>query len=109
MAEIRTIAVIGAGAVGRGIAFAAALGSYRNNPWFVNFAVRLLQGSPDVLRLLRRNPFPAGPPRYIRAQTYRYWFTDFKTGSKTKAWWNRTPRGLYMPAISLEDVHVEGM
>src|SRR6185312_12065903 len=29
MAEIRTIAVIGAGAVGRGIAFAAALGGYR--------------------------------------------------------------------------------
>lgn len=29
MAEIRTIAVIGAGAVGRGIAFAATLGGYR--------------------------------------------------------------------------------
>ena len=29
MAEIRTIAVIGAGAAGRGIAFAAALGGYR--------------------------------------------------------------------------------
>jgi len=29
MAEIRTIAVIGAGAVGRGIAFAAAMGGYR--------------------------------------------------------------------------------
>jgi len=29
MAEIRTIAVIGAGAVGRGIAFAAAIGAYR--------------------------------------------------------------------------------
>jgi 3-hydroxybutyryl-CoA dehydrogenase len=29
MAEIRTIAVIGAGAVGRGIAYAAALGGYR--------------------------------------------------------------------------------
>jgi 3-hydroxybutyryl-CoA dehydrogenase len=29
MAEIRTIAVIGAGAIGRGIAFAAALGGYR--------------------------------------------------------------------------------
>ena len=29
MAEIQTIAVIGAGALGRGIAFAAALGGYR--------------------------------------------------------------------------------
>jgi hypothetical protein len=87
----------------------AALGTYRDNPWFVNFAVRLLQGRAEVTRLLRTNPFPAAPPRYIRATIYRYWFTDFKTGSKTGAWWNRTPRGVYMRAISLDDVRAEGM
>jgi lipase maturation factor len=87
----------------------AALGSYRDNPWFVNFAVRLLQGSPEVLRLLKTNPFPDGPPRYVRAGLFRYWFTDWSTGRKTGAWWNRAPRGLYLPAISLEDVRVEGM
>src|SRR5260370_25200917 len=54
----------------------AALGSYRNNPWFVNFAFRLLQGSPDVLALLGANPFSAAPPRYIRALSYDYTFTD---------------------------------
>ena len=85
----------------------AALGTYRNNPWFVNFAVRLLQGAPEVTRLLKFNPFPNAPPKYIRAQIYRYWFTDFKTGNKTGAWWNRTPRGTYLRAISLEDVRVE--
>jgi len=37
----------------------AALGDYRQNPWFVNFCVRLLQGSPEVLKLLEHNPFPA--------------------------------------------------
>ena len=30
----------------------AALGDYRQNPWFVNFCERLLQGSPEVLALL---------------------------------------------------------
>ena len=40
---------------------------------------------------------------------YRYWFTDFKKGRKTGAWWNRTPRGIYMRAISLEDIRAEGM
>ena len=30
----------------------AALSDYRATPWFTNFMVRLLQGSPDVLRLL---------------------------------------------------------
>jgi hypothetical protein len=87
----------------------AALSSYRQNPWFVNFVFRLLQGSPQVLRLLRKNPFPSAPPRYIRAELYRYWFTDWSTKGKTGAWWNRTPRGLYLPAISLEDIRAEGM
>src|ERR1022692_777689 len=45
----------------------AALGTYRQNPWLVNFCVRLLQGSPHVLGLLERNPFPNAPPRYIQA------------------------------------------
>ena len=30
----------------------AALGDYRTNPWFVAFAERLLEGSPEVLALL---------------------------------------------------------
>jgi hypothetical protein len=87
----------------------AALGTYRNNPWFINFAVRLLQGRPEVTGLLRTNPFPGSPPRFIRANIYRYWFTDYKTGHQTGAWWNRTPRGVYMRAISLDDVRAEGM
>jgi hypothetical protein len=87
----------------------AGLGTYRDNPWFVNFCIRLLQGSSEVTRLLKTNPFPQAPPRYVRAALYRYWFTDFKTGRRTGAWWNRTPRGIYMPAISLEDIRAEGM
>jgi len=79
----------------------AALSDYRQNPWFVNFCVRLLQGSPEVLGLLERNPFPNAPPRYIRAVVYDYHFTDFATRRKTGAWWRREREGDYLPAISL--------
>jgi len=78
----------------------AALGSYRQNPWFVNFCARLLDGSPEVVRLLKRNPFPAGPPRYIRAVVYEYHFTDWRTWRQTGAWWRRELKGLYIPTIS---------
>jgi hypothetical protein len=79
----------------------AALSSYRNQPWFQNFLARLLQGSPDVLALLERNPFPDAPPRYIRSVVYDYRFTDVATRRATGAWWRREPRGLYSPPQSL--------
>jgi hypothetical protein len=81
----------------------AALGNYQQNPWLVNFCVRLLQGSPEVLALLERNPFPNAPPRYIRAVAYDYHFTNFATRRKTGAWWRRERTGEYLPAISLRE------
>jgi hypothetical protein len=82
----------------------AALSDYRASPWFTNLMVRLLQGSPDVLDLFKKNPFPSGPPKYIRAQLFQYSFTDFATRRATGDWWKREPEGLYFPQISLDDV-----
>ena len=79
----------------------AALGDYRNNPWFVNFMVRLLEGSPEVLALLAKNPFPNAPPRYIRAARYDYHFTGPAARRAEGAWWRRTFMGLYFPVASL--------
>ena len=79
----------------------AALGSVRENPWFLAFCQRLLQGSPDVLRLLNTNPFPDHPPRYLQALLYDYHFTDPATRRKTGAWWIRTLRERYTPVLSL--------
>ena len=79
----------------------AALGSYQNNRWFLQFSVRLLEGSPPVLKLLENNPFPEAPPKYIRAILYQYHFTDAATKKKTGEWWRRDFVGEYMPAISL--------
>jgi predicted DCC family thiol-disulfide oxidoreductase YuxK len=82
----------------------AALSDYRSTPWFTNFMVRLLQGSPDVLGLLKTNPFANAPPKYVRAELFDYSFTDFTTRRATGDWWKREPRGLYFPPISLEDL-----
>ena len=84
----------------------AALSDYRGTPWFTNFMVRLLQGSPEVLGLLATNPFPAAPPKYVRAELFDYTFTDFARRRATGDWWAREARGLYFPQISLEDVRV---
>ncbi len=81
----------------------AALSDFRQNPWFVNFMIRLLQGAPDVLALLEKNPFPDKPPRYVRAMMYDYHFTDPSTRSKTGRWWRRELLGPYFPAISIEN------
>jgi predicted DCC family thiol-disulfide oxidoreductase YuxK len=86
----------------------AALGSYRNNRWFVNFCIRLLQGSPDVLGLLAKNPFPEHPPRYLRAESYRYDFTESAERRATGAWWKRERVGEYLPPISLAELAARG-
>ncbi|MGH7990110.1 MAG: lipase maturation factor family protein, partial [Limisphaerales bacterium] len=82
----------------------AALGNVRQNPWFGNFCVRLLQGSPPVLALLEKNPFPKHPPKYIRARLYDYHFTNLAERRATGAWWKRELTGEYLPPISLSDV-----
>jgi predicted DCC family thiol-disulfide oxidoreductase YuxK len=79
----------------------AALGNVRQNPWFVNFCVRLLQGSPEVLALLEKNPFPDQPPKYVRARVYDYEFTSQEERRLTGAWWKRELKGEYLPPISL--------
>src|SRR5208282_5184391 len=79
----------------------AALGDYQSDPWIVRFMARLLQGSPEVLELLGRNPFPGGAPRYIRAQLYQYRFTTPAERKITGAWWSRELKGVYVPAVSL--------
>lgn len=79
----------------------AALGDARSNPWFVNFMVRLLEGSPEVLSLLAANPFPQHPPRYVRAQLYDYRFTSFADRRQAGDWWKRSLRGDYFPVAEL--------
>jgi lipase maturation factor 1 len=78
----------------------AALDTCEENPWLANFLARLLQGEPSVLHLIRSNPFPAGPPRFVRALLYDYHFADHETRRRTGAWWRRELLGLYCPVVS---------
>ena len=80
----------------------AALGTPRENPWFIALIFRLLQGSHDVNPLLANNPFPDKPPRYIRAMFYRYRFTTGDEFRQTGAWWKREELREYLPTLSLE-------
>jgi predicted DCC family thiol-disulfide oxidoreductase YuxK/uncharacterized membrane protein YphA (DoxX/SURF4 family) len=80
----------------------AALASAEESPWLLSFVSRLLEGSPPVLGLLERNPFPQRPPRYIRAVLYDYRFTDAAQRRATGAWWRREETGLYLPVVSQE-------
>ncbi len=80
----------------------AALSDYRSNPWLISFMARLLEGKKEVLGLLKDNPFPENPPRYVRAVVYEYRFTDLKTKRETGAWWTRESKGIYCPVLSLK-------
>ena len=82
----------------------AALGSYRENPWFGRLIVRLLHGSQDVRQLLAKDPFPHESPRYIRATFYRYRFTTSRERRETGAWWKREELREYLPSVSLDQV-----
>jgi hypothetical protein len=61
--------------------------------WFLRFVEKLLEGDAQTLRLMRSNPFPEAPPKYIRAGYYLYRFGD------GKVWWTRTRIGDYLPPI----------
>jgi predicted DCC family thiol-disulfide oxidoreductase YuxK/uncharacterized membrane protein YphA (DoxX/SURF4 family) len=81
----------------------AALAGPRQDPWFVNFEVRLLQNSPPVLALMANNPFPKTPPKFIRAELYEYHFTTVAERRATGQWWRRDYKGLYLPPIALPE------
>lgn len=81
----------------------AALGTVRQNPWFIAFGHRLLTGSPEVAALLESNPFPETPPRYIRARIQRYRFSSPEEKSATGVWWVTGPATTYLPPVSLEN------
>jgi hypothetical protein len=80
----------------------AALGSAEQSPWILAFARRLLEGSPPVVRLLEKPPFPDHPPRFLRAVLYDYRFTNFAQRRATGAWWRREETGIYLPVLSRE-------
>jgi hypothetical protein len=77
--------------------FAALEGDCGSRRWFLAFEQRLLEGSPPVLGLLRSDPFPGRPLRFVRARLDLYRFTV----PGERAWWQRTEEGPYCPPMGL--------
>ncbi len=77
----------------------ASLSNWQQNIWFVNLCMRLLEGDTAVTKLLAYNPYAAKAPRFIRAISYRYEFTNI--GDPDGAYWKRSEPRLYLPVISL--------
>ena len=69
--------------------------------WFFNLLAGVLRGDPQTLGLLRTNPFPSAPPRYLRAQYYRYTFTTPSEHRATGRWWNRELVGTFYGPVAL--------
>src|SRR5207237_19699 len=79
----------------------AAMSSPTDHPWFTALVVRLLQGDPETIGLLRSNPFPDHPPRYIRALYYEYRFSTRDEHRQTGRWRDRRLLGLYFSPVAL--------
>lgn len=75
----------------------------RYEEWFIRFIEKILQGDKQTLSLIRYNPFPDKPPKFIRARYYLYEFTDLKE-LKNGAWWKRKFVSEYLPPVSLKDI-----
>jgi Lipase maturation factor len=73
-------------------------------PWLLHLIWQLLAGEPSPQRLFSYNPFPDtdAPPKWIRADVWRYAFTRRRDESGG-AWWRRERVGVFLRPVSLED------
>jgi hypothetical protein len=79
----------------------AAMATPADYPWTLHFAWKLLEGDRGLLRLLANDPFPDSPPRFVRAQLYRYAFAPAEDPSG--AWWTRRLLGPWLRPLAADD------
>ncbi|HKP57067.1 MAG TPA: lipase maturation factor family protein [Polyangiales bacterium] len=77
----------------------AALSEFEQEPWILHLIYKLLHNDEGTLSLIANRPFPGAPPRFIRAERYRYRFTRFGE----PGWWSRKRLGVYLPPLSRTD------
>jgi hypothetical protein len=71
----------------------AALAPAQSLAWLEALAERLRSGTPEVLGLFGREPFPGARPRHVRAVLYDYRFSTSEERRRNGAWWVRERRG----------------
>lgn len=77
----------------------AAMQSPARNTWLVHLLYQLLQGRESAKSLLANDPFPDAPPLQVRADLYRYQFTE----PGEAGWWRRERVGAYLRVFDLAD------
>jgi hypothetical protein len=80
----------------------ASLTDYQNAQIVPLTEERLLDNDQAVLSLFCGNPFSDGPPKYVRAVLWQYWFTTLAEKRSTGDWWRREYLGIYAPVLTKE-------
>jgi hypothetical protein len=75
-------------------------------PWTYNLIWKLLHNDPGAVSLFAENPFPNKPPRYIRAEIYRYRFAQ--PGNLQGLYWTREKLGDWIPVVSVDNLQLSG-
>ena len=79
----------------------AAMSTPYEYPWTLHLVWKLLHNDPGAVGLFAGNPFPEGPPRYVRAVLYRYRFAP--PGNPQRLWWYRERIGIWLQPMSSSD------
>lgn len=80
----------------------AALRPQHRPLWMQRLAMKMLDNDPDILKLIKHNPFPEEGPVWLRAKLYHYRYATFKERKETGKWWIRTFKGFYFQELSLQ-------
>lgn len=79
----------------------AALGSCSDSPWMLSLQRHLLLGTPSVLSLFEKIPFPEHAPKFVRTRNFEYTFAPL---SDPNGWWVATEAGPFCPPLRLGPV-----
>ena len=81
----------------------APLSSAYARSWLPELLRRLLRADPQVLGLLRHDPFDGAPPDAVRVVRYRYRYTTPAERRETGDWWVRRRLGEEVPPVTWAD------
>jgi len=84
----------------------ASMSTADQYPWTYNLVWKLLHNDPGAVSLFAENPFHAKPPRFIRAEIYRYKFAA--PGNPQGLYWTREDLGEWIPVVSTDNMQLIG-
>jgi hypothetical protein len=72
--------------------------TYARSSWLDRMCQRILEGEPEILRLLGDNPFPDAPPTWMRVSIALMTPTRPEVRRATGDWWHMRRHGVFVPA-----------